>query len=383
MTRTGSVRGLLWLIAPMAAGIAAAQDVRPPRLYANETLIEDVTRRTEFDIDDPVAVFAFVLGALPDRVRVYPTENYYYFSFFLNGSRYSGNIRLPAAERDKGKIRFEYYQDLSAWADQGRAHHTILDASRSVAVERIAPLVYRVSHGAKSVTFALEDLSGVQPAANAVGPNEEFIGPIIDESGVRFFLLYNSKLKVFHYILDERFPADELLELKRADRLLIGRRTGFAFYRDHRLDRLILIGAHAGNSRFNTYFDGPFDQLPENTVDGDKLRRAIIDSDRAVEGEIDRFVNFVDGSGRYLIHPYSLYRTRADLSNVHSCAIRNIRSTAYYKCFAQNDDGRGGLKGHPVQDVKGRHAAATKSGAKSGSAYHRQHRRHVRQRRPL
>ena len=29
---------------------------------------------------------------------------------------------------------------------------------------------------------------------------------------------------------------------KKSDRILIGKRTGFAFYRDHRLERKILIG---------------------------------------------------------------------------------------------------------------------------------------------
>lgn len=337
------------LIAATAAGIAAAQDARLPRLYTNETLIEDVTRKTQLAIDDPIAVFAFVLGALPEQVRVYPTENYYYFSFFLNGSRYSGNIRLPAAERDRGELRFEYFQDPSASAAPGKAHHTTLSASQGVRVERIAPLRYRVSQGVKSVIFALEDLSKAQPPASAIGPDEEFLGPIIDESGLRFYLVYNSKLKLFHYVLDESSSgADELLRSRRTDRLVVGRRSGFAFYRDHRRDRRILIGVREEDSRLNTYFDGPFDQLPENFVEGEELRRAIVDSDPAVKGDIDRYGNFIDGSGRYLIHPYILYRTRNDLYALHRCATGARQPQTYYKCLARNDDGRGGLQGRPV-----------------------------------
>ena len=37
-------------------------------------------------------VFAFVLGQLPERVQVYPTENYYYFGFIHNGVRYQGEF---------------------------------------------------------------------------------------------------------------------------------------------------------------------------------------------------------------------------------------------------------------------------------------------------
>jgi hypothetical protein len=133
--RMESIVRLLALIAPTAIALAAAQDAQLPRLYTNEAAIEDATRRSTLAIDDPVAVFAFVLGALPDRVRVYPTENYYYFSFVLNGTRYLGNIRLPAAERDSGKLRFEYYQETSAGSGQGRAVHAILDSSHGVTVK--------------------------------------------------------------------------------------------------------------------------------------------------------------------------------------------------------------------------------------------------------
>ncbi len=49
----------------------------------------------------------------------------------------------------------------------------------------------------------VNDPSQVSPPAAAMRPNERFIGPIFDESGICFFLVYNSKLKIFHYLLDE------------------------------------------------------------------------------------------------------------------------------------------------------------------------------------
>src|SRR6185295_3505585 len=110
--------------------------------------------------------------------------------------------------------------------------------------------------------------------------------------------------------------ADDLVPAKPAGRISIGRRTGFAFYRDHRIERKILIGVFAANSELNNYFDGPFDQLPENFIEGDSLRQAIIASDPSVKGQIDRLGNFADGEGRYLIHPYMLYRRQAELQRV-------------------------------------------------------------------
>jgi hypothetical protein len=83
-----------------------------------------------------------------------------------------------------------------------------------------------------------------------------------------------------------------------------------------------LIGVFRANSELNNYFDGPFDQLPENFIEGEALRQGIIESDASVRGRIDRLGHFHDGSGRYLIHPYMLYRTQAELNRVHECATR-------------------------------------------------------------
>ena len=76
-----------------------------------------------------------------------------------------------------------------------------------------------------------------------VGSDERYVGPIFDNSAIRFFLIYNSKLKIFHYILDETIEVgDQFSPAMATDRILIGKRTGFAFYRDHKLDSKILIG---------------------------------------------------------------------------------------------------------------------------------------------
>ena len=338
----GVVIGTLALA--ISADAVSAQAPDRPRLGTNETYVEDATRTTSLAIADPMAVFAFVLESLPDRVKVYPTENYYYFWFIHNGTRYAGNIRLDPRERDQGKVQFSYYPDLSEWKDQMQGDtYVVLDATRGVTVERVERLVYRLSYRGKSVVFALNDLAQVRPPSSALGPDERFLGPIFDESAIRFFLIYNSKLKIFHFVLDETVKvADNLVASQRADRILIGRRTGFAFYRDHQLDRKILIGAFESNSRLNNYFDGPFDQLPENFIESEELRQAMIEADPSVKGQIDRLGNFSDGEGRYLIHPYMLYRRESDLQVVHRCATSKVRAPGYYRCFvtdAERDPG--------------------------------------------
>ena len=69
-----------------------------------------MTRATTLNIDDPMAVFGFVMSQLPERVKVYPTENYYYFGFMHNGIRYAGNIRLDASNRDDGKADLRVFR---------------------------------------------------------------------------------------------------------------------------------------------------------------------------------------------------------------------------------------------------------------------------------
>jgi hypothetical protein len=331
------------LAATLATG-AAQDDAARPKLSTDEAYVEEVTRATPLAVNDPMAVFAFVLNSLPDRVKVYPTENYYYFTFFHGGAPYAGNIRIEPGDGGKVTVHFVYYQNGSEWREEGPLTHVVLDASRGVGVEKIEPLAYRLTYGGKSVIFALNDLSRVRPPPGFLAPGETFIGPIFDESAVRFFLVYNSKLRVFLYVLDEtENVADQLSPDTRIKRLLIGRRTGFAFYRDRLRDRKILVGVYEANFRLNTWFDGPFDQLPDNFIEGETLRKAILEVSPGLEGEIDRFGSSPDGEVRFLIKPYASYRTTRDLYGVDRCARARLRAARYYACFVAEsaDDDRG------------------------------------------
>jgi hypothetical protein len=219
-------------------------------------------------------------------------------------------------------------------------NHVVLGRAQNVTVAKLSPLSYRVSYRDKSVVFDLNDLSQVKPPPGAIGTDETYLGPIFDESAIRFFLVFNKKLKIFHYILDETVEvADQFIPATTTDRILIGKRTGFAFYRDHRLDRKILIGVFEGNSRVNNYFDGPFDQLPDNFIEGEALRDAILAAEPSLKGKIDRFGISPGGEDRYLIGPYRHYRTEEDLLVFHDCATdKKLPPAKYYECFVWDED---------------------------------------------
>jgi hypothetical protein len=341
--------------AQLSAGTASAGDAAsPPRLFTHQSYVEDVLRHSSLQVDDPKAVFAFVLNSLPDRVKVYPTENYYYFRFVHQGAQYAGNVRLDSETRDHGKIHIAYSIDFAEWKDEDPAFHELLGQKDGVIVEKLDRLVYRVSYGSKSVVFELNDLSDVIPPATALAPDERYIGPIFDDSAVRFFLVYNSKLKLFLYILDETVPPTDRYEPAAAtDHILIGKRTGFAFYRDHRLDRKILIGVFEGNSRVNNYFDGPFDQLPDNFIKGEALRSAILEVEPRLAGQIDRFGSDPDGSTRYMISPYMHYRSEDELTVFHKCAeSKTIPADLYYGCFLVEPEDEGSREARSVSNPK-------------------------------
>lgn len=326
-----------------AGAMTAASAQELPRLQTNEAYVNEVTARAQkLAVDDPMAVFGYVLDSLPDRVKVYPTENHYYFAFDLNGVRYAGNIKIDAFLRAQGKVEFSYYEDRASWLPDREATGLALDASRGVTVEKVEPLAYRLTYRGKSVVFALNDLSQVKPPAAALAPDDQFIGPVFDESGVRFFLLFNSRLKIFHYILDETVtPADTFVPAGVGDgRILIGKRTGFAVYRDRQRDRKIMIGALHDNVAANNYLDGPFDQMPDNFIVGDTLRDAILTVAPDLKGKINRYGSFEDGA-RFAIAPYMEYRKPKELAVFDRCATsRRIPRDSYAACFALPLEGR-------------------------------------------
>ena len=349
------VRQFAFAAVLLASGItgAQAQTAGQPQLFTHQSYMEELMRPTKLDVADTMAVFSFVLGSLPDRVKVYPTENYFYFKFSHNGIDYAGNIRLDASDRDQGKVQFSYYEQTSGWLDDTPSAFKTLDASDGVKLEKLDRFVYRLTYRDKSVVFELNDLSQVRPPASALASKETFIGPVFDDSGVRFFLIFNAAIKNFLYILDETINVnDDFVVGPQGDRILVGKRTGFVFYNDARRERKILIGVYDENVAVNNYFDGPFDQLPDNFIEGETLRNAILEVAPKLKGKIDRFGGTADGAWRYTIAPYLSYKQVQEFDPVDRCASRARNSeVAYYRCFIlDHEEPR--LDGRPAEPMR-------------------------------
>jgi hypothetical protein len=318
-------------------GARAAQKTEAgPVVFTNQQFLEDLDRGSAIDIEDIGQVFDHILSNLPARVDVYPTENYYYFRFYHGGVEYAGNIRLAASDRDQGLVHFAYFPAANAGRAEGQMHYKPLGRDDGVGVTRLSDLSYSVDYRDRTVIFDLNDLSGVKPPDDKIAAAEMYLGPVYDESGIQFYLIYNPLLKIFHYVLNEEGPVpDILIPASYTDRIVFGRRTGFAFYLDAGMDRKILIGVHAANAAVNNYYDGPFDQLPDNFNKDERLRKAIEESDPTAAGLIDRFGYYKSGIGRYLIGPYTQYSQEQDLVNFHLCATNpQLHESLYYSCFA-------------------------------------------------
>jgi hypothetical protein len=89
------------------------------------------------------------------------------------------------------------------------------------------------------------------------------------------------------------------------------------------------------NVELNTWFDGPFDQLPDNFIEGETLRDALIAVDPSLKGQIDRFGAWPGGEQRYMIAPYVMYEKASDLAFFDQCATsRHTPAAEYYRCFS-------------------------------------------------
>jgi hypothetical protein len=79
----------------------------------------------------------------------------------------------------------------------------------------------------------------------------------------------------------------------------------------------------------NNSFDGPFDQLPDNFLKGDELRRALLLARPDTDPNIDRLGNRPGGDQRELIDAYKRYRNASSLAPFEKCAADNDPDWTY------------------------------------------------------
>jgi hypothetical protein len=350
-----SLRSFLpaWLLAGLGLAVVFGQanaTAGQIKLHTEQEMVEELLQPFEVDIANPIAVFEAVFQALPSKVTVYPTESYYYFSFPYKAINYAGNIRFDSWDQFDGKVHFAYFQEYAYWRKQQDPIYKKLGPEDGLQVAKVNKFLYKIAYKGKTVDFEIPDLSNVKPAPAMLRPDETYLGPIWDESGVQFFLIFNKTAKTFLYLLNDNPKMDQYEPADVSPALLVGNRTSFTFLKDKLIDRQILVGVFFGNTQLNNYFDGPFDQLPDNYIEGDALLDALLTIEPGMKGHVDRYGSDPSGEVRYAITSYRYYTDVEDLKPVVECAEKTNDPAQYYSCFNAPDQGDGGGAGDRKMD---------------------------------
>jgi hypothetical protein len=287
-----------------------------PYLLLNQLLVEGISTST-VDLEDVDAMFWHVFSRLPESVTVYPSENYYYFIVYISGRQIWGNIRLPAGSRDRGVVSFGYFEfiEFPRRSMSGFSRSKFYTRSDGLTIEAIDKFTYVVQYNGKAVTFNLHKLSQEPPNLFPLGEGELFIERTFDESGYQFFLIFNDEKNYFFWVLNEEEVVPDVLEPLEDD-LLVGKRSGFAFWVDAAHgDRKVLAAIRRLNSDRNDYYDGPFDQLADNYADEARISEYIQKAAPSLRGRIDKYGYYTDTErpSRVALSTYYTYFSQDDL----------------------------------------------------------------------
>lgn len=301
-------------------------------LYTNETFIRDLYDYS-LRIDRPLEVYAFVFSKLPEHITVIPSEHYYYFKFASSGREFVGAIQLLIHRDNRNEIVFSYRELVpqidnsifstydTYFAARGGARLTEKDGLK---ITPLGPNRYAVSYNGKEVVFDLRPFTtgteGVSHFDVSLAKGEILVGRSFDESGLSFFLVFDLAHNSFYWILDESSKiVDQLIPL--SERLLVGLRTKFVFYSDPAMDRRMLIAVEKSEVEANSWYDGPFDQLPYRDIRDGKisdLQDMLVAAGMAkyqpgvTSGKVNEYGQFIDTLGTRTeiavsISPYRQY----------------------------------------------------------------------------
>ncbi|MBL7113525.1 MAG: hypothetical protein ISS19_16425 [Bacteroidales bacterium] len=294
----------------------------------NEHVIDALNQT--IDLKDPLKVFEYVFDNLSSEITIYPTENYYYFEFNDSGNKLKGNLALFADTRDQGLLNFSY-EAASIYNDKDSSGTDVvmtLSQQHGIIISKVTDFRYIITFKNRSVLVKLNDLGFTPPTETNLMPQEVYVGPSFDESGLKFYLVYNTEFNHLFWVLNEENDVPENFLIYNKD-ILIGKRTEFAFFNDTIYHRKVLFGVKKENVDLNNWYDGPFDQLPDNFIKTGQvtLKDYLEYYDPSCKGKIDEYGHFSGRPGyRIAISSYIIYAHRTELIKV-MMACKNSSET--------------------------------------------------------
>lgn len=316
----------------LAPGAASAQDPIGSIRF-NELEIAALSGPV-VDPDRPMDVLRYVLAAAGDEITVYPSEGYFYFRVQNGPQTVLGNLRFDLVDAAEGRLNFGYYAPVAYGAERVD-HFSLLSADDGVSLITVAPFEYRLDFNGRTTRVLIHDARDELAGSRPLAPGESYVGPVFDESGVRLHLVFDEIENAFFFVLNETTPpADTYSDLPGIDRLRVGDRTAFAFYEDVARQRWILVGVSYANVRSNSYFDGPFDQLPDRFVDPGHMRDLMVRAFPDLGGRIGPRGVYVDAEHmRAMVAPYRQYAAATEFLELSVCDASAGDNHALTRCL--------------------------------------------------
>ncbi len=321
---------LLAFLASPATG--RAEQSRNPVLFVETDIASQA--RAPVDAARPLDVLRYVLAAAGDEIVVYPSEGYYYFQFQNGPQRIFGNIRFDLVDAAQGKLNFGYASPR-AFGSELVNHFSVLTAADGVSLIAVSPFEYRLGFEGRTIRVRIHDARQELAAPRPLAAGETYVGPVFDESGVRLHLLFDEVENAFFFVLNGDVPpAETYSAFPGSERVEVGDRTAYAFYRDTARNRRILVGVSYANVRSNSYYDGPFDQLPDRFVAPEAMQALLERAYPHLRGRIGPRGLYLDSEYmRAMVAPYRLYDSPAQLDELSDCDAAAADNHALARCL--------------------------------------------------
>ncbi len=289
----------------------------------NENMIVDLADGNRADACDYNQVLPQLLKQIGPEATIYPSENYYYFSFNRSGSLFSGSLRLSSDRRDDGEIDYVCYEAYRSWVQPGDEIRVqkYLSAGDGVIVDKLSANSYSVKYGGVQTHFFLHKLDHTMPGAPLL-QGDIHLARTQDESASAFELIYNSKINNFYFLLDLGMGAPDVFVIL-APNTVISKRTGFVYYHTPDDKRYVLVAVNQQEVLLNSYFDGPFDHLPENDYEEIGFWGYVYNVYPNMIGNHTQG-GTVNAEGMiFSLRPYRLYNHGDDMGFIETCAQVN------------------------------------------------------------
>ncbi len=242
-------------------------------------------------------MFQAIFAQIPKETQVLPTEHYFYWQGVSEGKSVRGNLRFANGLRERGELSFSY----TCGEFSASPHFTAKDGVILTCEDAFTVVLQSAG---RTVKFHLHELPQTPPSASQLLPGEQFVERTCDESGLRFYLIYQREGNCFNWLLDEATPGN-FVPLE--GNLHHETRTDFVF--EITPQRKLLVGVKQSHVRANDAYDGPFDQLADNYAEASGRQALLEKAVPECAGRIDAWGNYRDTEKpqRVGLVPYFIY----------------------------------------------------------------------------